>query len=325
MPEAYIPILRPRSNERRVIQTFGGLSRFTDSERSREFQPLIEVAGDEQLDELETFRDAGDEIYVDLPEYWARRSTKYTDRIKTTLNTYGSREEFFRENSEIIDVPVISTFAERPVEYGIHKSMQLALRETYPSIVHRLMIRPRDGGFTESQESTLTDLSETMRADSDQFLFDVVKNGYTEGGEIDDCLEFLSEAFEEFSCGVLNVFNALNGHHENISPALADSYGLDAFGDFAIDYRYPTSGGGPTARTYLRHYYPNHGRVREFEGAGIAEAAKELVDWDDYESDHCEWCREAASAVEQGNIGNPSKWKRIRMGHYIESTLQNQI
>lgn len=325
MPEVYNPILRPDGNEREVIQTFGGLSRFSDTDQNLSLRPVVEVAGDEHLSHLTPFRDAGETVYVDLPEYWTRRSTKYTKAIKDTLENHGSREEFFRANEAKIDVPVVSTFAKRPVEFGIHKSIQLALEDTYPKIAHRLMIRRRKNGFSDHQEKTLKELSEMARASSDVFFFDVVDNGYTPEGGLDDNLEFLSNTFVDFSCGVFNVFNALQGHFENITPKLSDSYSFESFGDFAIDYRYPTEGGGPTPTAYLRHYYPHHGRVREFEGKGLSEAAEGLVDWDDYESDHCEWCRRAASAVEHDNIGNASKWKRIRMGHYIESALQDQI
>lgn len=325
MPKAYTPVLRPGRNERQVIQSFGGLSQFTDSDSSLSLRPLVEVASDDDLDRLAPFRDAGKEVYVDLPEYLTQRSTKYTVDINETVEEYGSREEFFRSNSSDIAVPTVSTFAERPVEYGIHKSMHLALEETFPRIAHRLMVRITSGGLTDDQQATLDEVADIARQGSDVILFDVVDVGYEEGGDLDDDLRFLTETFEGYETGVLNVFDAFEDQPENITPGLADRFGCESFGDFAIDKRYPPDGGGQPPVVYLRHYHPNHGQVETFEGSDYGEAASELVGWADYEAGHCEYCRQAASAVEQGQPGNASFWKRIRMGHYIESTLHDQI
>lgn len=325
MPDAYIPILRPGRNERNVIQTFGGLSQFSTHDRNLDLRPLVEVATDDHLEQLAPYRDAGQEVYIDLPGYWSRRSTKFTDAINRTLRNYGSREEFFRSNRSQIDVPVVSTFADRPVQYGVHESMHLALEDSFPRIVHRVMLRSQWGSLTTDQRSTLQDVSERARPGNDLFLFDVVDVGYQENENLDTDLDFLTTTFESQETAVLNVFDALDGQPENVTPRLAERFGCEAFGDFAIDKRYPKESGGPPPRTYLRHYYPNYGRVEEFEGSDYEEAARNLVSWADYDGEHCEWCRRAASAVEHDDIGNPSKWKRIRMGHYIESALQYQI
>lgn len=325
MPDTYTPILRPGWNERQVIQNFGGLAPFLETEREMELRPVVEVASEEDLDQLGPFREASEEILIDLPEYYSNRSTKLTDSINQTLERYGNREEFFRKNATEIDAPTVSSFAERPVEYGIHISMQMALQETFPRIAHRLMIRVQRDGFDEGQMNTLREMARIARTDSDVILFDIVDVGYREGGPLDDHLDFLSATFRDYETGLLNVFDAVDDQPENHTPDLADRFGCDSFGDFAIDRRFPPDGGGRPPVVYLRHYYPNNGYVEEFDGQDYDEAATDLVEWDDYEADHCEYCRQAARAVDQNDTADPSLWKRIRMGHYIETTLRGQI
>lgn len=325
MPDTYTPVLRPGWNEQQVIQSFGGLTPFIETEREMDLRPVVEVASEEDLDQLGPFRDASEEILIDLPEYYSNRSTKFTDSITQTLERYGSREEFLRRNASQIDVPTVSSFAAPPVEYGIHISLQMALQETFSRIAHRLMIRVQRDGFDEEQKDTLREVARVARADSDLFLFDIVDIGYREDGPVDDQLNFLRITFQEYETGLLNVFDAVDDQPVNHTPNLADRYGCESFGDFAIDRRFPPDGGGRPPVVYLRHYYPNHGYVEEFDGADYEDAATELVAWDDYDAEHCEFCRESARAVDQNETSDPSLWKRIRMGHYIETMLRGQI
>lgn len=325
MPETYTPILRPGINERQVIQSFGGLAEFIDSDRDLNLKPLVEVGSEADLDYLEPFQDAGKEVFVDLPQYMTNYSTDLTDTINRTITEYGSREEFFRASSSEIRVPAVSTFADPPVQYGIHKSMHLALEVPFNRIAHRLIVRARKDGFTDEQKSDLKEIADLARPEADVILFDVYDVGYQEGGVVDENLSFLADTFRGFETGVLNVFDAMEDQNVNYTPILAERLGSEIFGDFAINKRFPPKNGGPPPVVYLRHYHPNNGEVEEFEGENYAEAANQLVGWADYEAGHCEYCREAANAVLQNEIGNPSKWKRIRMGHYIESALKNQI
>lgn len=325
MPETYTPVLRPGRNERQVIQSFGGLAEYIETDRDLNLKPLVEVGSDTDLDQLESFQDAGEEVFVDLPEYMISKPSDLAEPIRRTISEYGSREEFYRANDSEIGIPTISTLADPPIRYGIHKSMQLALEDTFDRIVHRLIVRARKGGFTENQKSTLAEMADLTRPESDVVLFDVVDVGYREGGVLDENLSFLANTFEAFEVGVLNVFDAMEDQNVNYTPIIAERLGSEIFGDFAINKRFPPENGGPPPVVYLRHYYPNHGEVEKFEGEDYAEAANQLVDWADYDAGHCEYCREAANAVRQNEMGTPSKWKRIRMGHYIESALKYQI
>jgi len=325
MPNTYTPVLRPRSNERQVIRSFGGLAEYIDAGRDLNLKPLIEVESDTDLSNLDPFRDAGDVVLVDLPQYQTQYSTRLSEPINQTIEQYGSREEFFRANSAEIAIPTVSSLADPPVEYGIHKSIQLALEDTFDRIAHRLLLRTRKGGFDDGQKSDIRELADLARTESDVVLFDVVDVGYQQEGILKEDLSFLADTFQRYETGVLNVFDPMEDQNVNHTPNLADDLDCKIFGDFAIDKRFPPKNGGPPPAVHLRHYYPNHGEVKKFEGEDYEEAANQLVGWADYKADHCEYCREANNAVKEEEYGNPSKWKRIRMGHYIESALKNQI
>lgn len=322
MPNSYIPIVRPGPNEKEVIRNFGGLSRFGDSDHLHALRPIVEVGSDSDLQNLAPFREAASDIFVELPEYLTEQTTAYTKPVNTTLEKYGSREEFYRANSNKIDIPVISGYSESPVEYGIHKSLHLGLEGTFPSIVHRIMLRATECGLSEEQRSMLLELDEIARPESDIILIDVIDVGYQEGGHLYRDIQWLTEIFHEFERGILNVFDPYEGQPENVTPRVADQLNCESFGDFAVDRRYPPAGGGRPPVVYLKHYHPDHGHIEEFEGTNYEEAASELLGWAEYEASHCEFCRRAVRAVEQNKARNPSLWKQIRMGHYIESALQ---
>lgn len=324
MPDAYNPVLRNGENERQVIQSFGGFNHFDDSEHDLALHPIVAVTSEEDLGELHAYRDAGNRVYVDLPEYLGDKATKFTEDINETIDEHGSRESFFRSNSDEIQFPMISGFPDRPVEYGIHISIQSALEDEYSQIAHRLMVASRTNGLSDGQKETLKELVETIRPQRDVVMFDVVDIELGEDNKVEDDLKYLAGLFEDFETGVLNAFNAMQGQPDNHSPGLADRFGCTSFGDFAIDRRYPSGGGRPESVT-LPHYHPNHATAELFPGEDYAAAGEKLLEWEDWDTDHCDFCTDIATLVELGAGQNFSRWKRNRMGHYIESVLRGTI
>ncbi|CQR49834.1 hypothetical protein [Haloferax massiliensis] len=317
MPDTYIPVLRNKQNERDVIQYFGGFSHFEGSNKNRlSLHPLVEITDDDDLDNLKPFQDAGELVLVDLPVYQAERSSDFGDAIESTIEEYGSRRAFYLENADRIDLPVVSGYIDETVDYGVHGLLQGALSDTYPAITHRLMVR-MTGSLSEEQRESLRKLADSLRP-SDRVLFDVVDVGYTE--ELLADLRFLSEVFTGNERAVLSIFDPFNDERENRSPHVADELGIRGFGDFAINVRYP-GGGGRGETVTIRHYHPNHSFVEEFEGNTYEEASNELTGWDLWRTTHCDYCRDAKRLSK----GDPSTWKRIRMGHYMTSVLRNEI
>lgn len=325
MTTAYSPILRSGRNEQQVIQSFGGFAHFEGSDRAFDLHPIYVVFEEDDLAQLPIYEDAGDRVYVDLPEYLGDKATRHTDTINETLNRFGSRESFFRENSDRIEFPLISGFPDHPVEYGIHVSIHQSLRDDYSRIGHRLMVTSQADGFSERQRAVLEDLRDIARPDSDVIMFDVMDVSLGEGTSVEEELEYLVDMFADFETGVLNAFDPLQDQPENLTPEFAERLGCSSFGDFAIDRRYPPDGGGRPNTINLPHYYPNHQRVEIFEGADYADAGANLMEWDAWDTHHCDFCTDIATMVEQGIGQDLSRGKRNRMGHYIESVLRGAI
>lgn len=322
MPAAYSPIVRNGRNERQVIQSFGGFSHFTDTSSERQLRPIVEVESDEDLEALPLYQDAGDRVYVDFPVAHQERATKLTEGVNETLSHYGSREEFFRANSDKIEFPVVSGTPDSPVEYGIHISVHRGIEDDFDGVAHRLMVRSLKTGLSEDQKATLRDLAETTRPSSDVMMFDVVDTELGVESKVEDDIRFLSGLFSEYETVVLNWFDPLQGQTENLTPSIAERYDCDSFGDYAIDHRFPPDGGGRPKSVKLRHYHPQWREVAVFRGEDYADAGKDLLDWEEWDRDHCNDCRKIASLVEQGEGSDFNQWKRLRMGHYIRSVIQ---
>lgn len=311
----YIPVLRNKPNERQVIQTFGGLTNFAEDDYSVDLRPLVEVEGEDDLDELGVFLDAGDELLVELPTYQTRRSTNFGEAVQDTLDTHGDQVGFYLTHDDSIPVPVVSDEIERTPKYGIHSDHHQDLQHKYTSVAHRLMVRGKS--FNKQQQEALQELNEVLRP-TDRVLFDVVDNGLNDG--ITDNLEYLARTFDQQQCAVLNLLNAFKDNPENLSPRLATDLEVDGFGDFGINVRFP-GGGGPTGTVRIRHYHPHREVVEEFKGGTYEEASAHLTEWDEWRSNHCDYCRNASGM----DGGTPSAWKRVRTGHYITSMLRGEF
>ena len=314
-PDTYIPILRNKSNEQEVIQQFGGLSNFSQQSEPVDLHPLVEITGKEDLHDLDVFYDAGEEVLLELPVYQSTRNTNIGNAVQQTLETHGNQVGFYLTHSDNITNPVVSGRGKRRVSYDFHAESHRDLCRTFQTVVHRVMVRTKQ--LDDKQKASLEELSKELRP-SDRVLFDVLDSGYNE--RLSSNLEYLADTFGEQECAVLNVLNVFKNESENLSPKIAAELGVSGFGDFGINVRYP-GGGGRGDTVTIRHYHPTHGYVEEFEGADYESAAEELTLWEDWQSDHCEYCRRASNT----STANPSAWKRIRTGHYIASMLRGEF
>lgn len=327
MVQAYTPILRNGGNERQVIQRFGGFSNFQtpDIPHELELHPIVGVTTPSDLADLGTYEDAGEQVYVDFPVYLGNRSTKFAEEIGSTLENFGTRTDFYKEHSEKIHTPIISGFPGQiapPIDYSHHQEEQQELQDGFPRIGHRVMLRSRKDGLTHDQEEALRALEEVARPRSDLILFDVVDKEIGEDGPIQSTLCFVTDLFSEFDVGILNAFDAMEGQTENHSPTFARQFSCRFFGDFAIDRRYPSSGGGKPSSVTLPHYHPGHQTVKEANGEDFAQAGEDLIEWNEWDSDHCYYCQDIESMVQQGIGRDYSRWKRARQGHYIQTILR---
>jgi hypothetical protein len=187
------------------------------------------------------------------------------------------------------------------------------------------MIRTRLEGLSDNQTHQLTDLANTARPGRDVMFIDVVDNDIEPGGPVDEMLQVLAKIFDDYNIGLLNAFDPYEGLKDNLTPGFSSKYNFEFFGDFAIDRRYPSSGGGEITSVTLPHYHPNHQSVVEFEGDDFADAGEELVEWGEWENDHCQYCRDIHSMVQQGIGRDFERWKRSRQGHHIHTMLRGNI
>ncbi len=322
MPQIYHPILRNKQNERDVVQSFGGLTHFEHTnDRVIDLEPIIEIGGDTDLNDLDPFVDASNGVLVDLPVYQMARDTSFGNAVESAVTEYDGRVGFYQANADCIDRPVVSGRIETPVDYDIHHIQQQALRDYFRTVVHRLMIR-LTGPLTDSQRESISTLAESLRP-TDQVLFDIPDTGYSDG--LRENLRFLSRTFSDNQLGVLNVFNPFDGDGTNRTPYVAEEFGMDGFGDFAINVRYPGNGyQGDTV--IIRHYHPSQSVVREFDGSTYEGASDDLTDWNEWQTQHCDFCRDADLLSTGGmSTRNPNAWKQIRMGHYLTSMLRSEL
>lgn len=317
MPDTYIPILRNGRNEPQVVQNFDQSSLPGSPSRDLSMTPLIEVAEEDDIEDLGTYRAAGSPVLVDLPVYLTERANKYNDGVSELIDQYGEVEAFYQNHADEIDVPVVSGPFD-PVDYSVYKPRVKELREYFDQVAVRVMLRGFNDVLTGDQRGSLEELAEVIE-EADYVLFDLVDNGVTD--ELEEDLAYLNDLFSVATTGVLNAFDAYNDHPDNESPRLADENGAEAFGDFGINQRFKPDGGGQPEKVNIRHYYPNNATVEFFDGDDYEEAAEDLLDWDEWDRSHCDGCRRADRTTSY----DTNTWAQIKMEHYFSSILRGEI
>ena len=317
MPDTYIPILRNGRNEPQVIRNFDQSSLSGSSPRSLSMTPLIEVTDEDDIDDLGTYRAAGAPVLVELPRYLTQRANRFNDPVSNLIAEHGSVEEFYGNNADQINVPVVSGPIE-PVDYSVYRPRVERLRDDFDRVAVRLMLLDFNDALTSDQRESLESLAKVIGG-TDFALFDLVDNGVTD--EIEGDLAYLTDLFSEATTGVLNGFDAYNAHPDNESPRLANENDAEAFGDFGINQRFKPDGGGQPEEVQIRHYHPNNATIQFFAGNDYEEAADELTEWDEWDRAHCDGCRRADRTTSY----DTNTWAQIKLEHYLSSVLRGEI
>lgn len=317
-PLVYAPILRDGPSERNVIQEFGGLSRFTDAQRGQLYS-ILEVTEKDHLDNLAVYRDASDELLIDIPEYLTQEENELSEPVQALLDEFGDPTAFLNNFHGRIPVPVLSGTLSNPITYRQYLPLYRDISPDFEKVALRLFVRPTK--LSEDQEEDLQLLAETIDKD-DIILLDLLEVAQLEPGDQGrDTLQYICNLFRDQTTVILNAFSSYEGENQNFGPEVARDIAADGFGDFAINYRFPQSIPlGNIDTRIIRQYSPTESRVFEFEGDGYEGAYQELEAWELWDSDHCEFCRRAS--VE--NTEHLPFWKRVRMGHYISSALTEE-
>jgi hypothetical protein len=313
----YAPILRDGPSERNVVQEFGGLSRFTGIDRGK-FYTVLELTDEDDLDNINVYRDPADRVLVDVPSYLAQDDdNELSDSVGELLNEYGGPTEVLTQNREQVPTPVISGTLSLPMTYHQYLGLFQDVSDQFENVAIRLFFRPTE--FEEDQIADLEDLEAIVDKD-DIILIDLLDVGL-QGEQGYENFNYLCELFGDNPRIVLNAFSSYDGVNYNFGPEIARQIGADGFGDFAINYRFPDSVpiGNVDTRT-IRQYSPTESRVVEFKGNGYTGAFEELEQWERWDPNHCEFCRRANA---EDTEWLPF-WKRVRMGHYIAAALEQE-
>lgn len=310
----YLPILRDGRNERQVMGEFAGLTRFGELREGKLLYPLLEVTDTKALQNLDTYRQAGDKLLIELPEYLAgQENHSLKEEIDALLEIYGGQNEFYREHADEIDVPVISG---RPND-GFLESYDQA-KEKFDEVAVRLLLSEdsENGELARANEIGLE------IASSDLVILDLLDTVNLEEGGYSH-LDALADIFSENRAVVANALNVYEGEAYNWGPEIANEYGFDGFGDFAVGGRYPPIIPNlHKARKKYRQYGVGDFEIREFEGETYEEAVQELESWERWRQNHCPFCQQLGSRDRECTSHMA---KQACVGHYIHSVFENDL
>ncbi|WP_435124320.1 hypothetical protein [Halobaculum sp. D14] len=310
----YLPIFRDGRNEREVMEEFSGLNRFGELREGKLLYPLLELTDTEDLQNLNTYRQAGDKLLIELPEYLAEQENHaLKEEIDALLERYGGQNEFYREHADEIDVPVISG---RPNDELLDSYDQA--KERFDEVAVRLLLSK---GGENGELAGANELG--LEIDSSDFvILDLLDTANLEEGGY-SYLDALSDIFAENRAVVANALNVYEGEAYNWGPEIAGEYGFDGFGDFAVGGRYPPI--IPSlheAQKKYRQYGVSDFEIREFEGETYEEAVQELEAWGRWRQNHCPFCQQLGSRERECTSHMA---KQARVGHYIHSVFENDL
>jgi hypothetical protein len=312
--QLYVPIFRDRPAERAVAQQLGGLRRFSDL--TRDPLPMVEILSEDDFDNLELFRSLSSQVLVDVPYYLAERTNKHQDSVAELLSEYSNVAELFN-NKDLSETPVLSYSDQRPINYGEYVTLYKQLSGDFDRTALRLFISNR--GFTDDQLEALENLQSVVSAD-DILLFDLVDTGgLDEGGTTRSKINGLIQRFDTGTKIILNAFQPYQDENVNYGPRLAKATGANGFGDFVVNRRIERNVPIGDVNKHIRHYFPSEAEVNKFEGEDYDEAQAKLHNEPKWDGTHCDYCRQA-----DNESGHHPFWKRVRMGHYLESVLAGE-
>lgn len=310
----YLPILREGRNERHVMDEFAGLARFDELREGKLLYPLVEITESHKMANLDEYRQAADKLFIEVPEYLAEEEGHaLRDEIGELLEDYDGQNEFYREHEADIDTPVISGHPSQDLLDSYERA-----KDQFPDVALRLLLSdsPENGELKRAN-----DIGQEING-SDLVIFDLLNDSYEED-EGYAHLDALADIFSENRLVVANAINIYDGEAYNWGPELANEYGLDGFGDFAVGGRYPPI--IPNLhenRVRFRQYKPGDFEMKIFDGETHEEAVQRLEAWERWREDHCPFCRELG---ERDKECTAHMAKKARVGHYIHTVLQNDL
>jgi len=319
----YIPIIRPRSAERRLIDRLSvGFEQFDEENSERSLLPCLEIT--EPGVDLTFYESAQGRLLVDFPEYLSQRSTAFEaspgddgdEGIDEFLDQYNRDPvQFFEAKAEAVDIPVLSPERPEPVVFADIHRQHRELRDQFDELAVRLFV-PFES-FDDRQQENLAALLADLRP-NDIVLIDILSVA-SFNGDYYDRIQSLVDDASGHETYVLNAFEPRESVTHNNGPVLALELGLAGFGDFATDSRYPSGGaaGDSERDSILRQYDDAAFEVKEYSAETYPEALNNAQADGSFDPDHCEFCNNMASEDRDWS----EIWKTNSMGHYISEVV----
>ncbi|MUV49293.1 hypothetical protein [Haloarcula sp. CBA1122] len=310
----YVPIVRHGFNEIQVFEDFD--DSLLGNVSPNQVMPVIEIIDEDDFNHLDSYREFERDLMIDLPRYLVPRNNKHQDDVDTIVSNYSSVADFYRQNVDNDDVPVVSGDAEPPIDYSQLTSLYNQLENDYDRLAIRIFVGLRQ--FDHQQEQQIRDLVSQLR-DDDLVLIDLVD---TAGFDSDayrnaETIVGLLDSQETY---ILNAFKYDESNH-NYGPVAAKELDISGFGDFVINQRFPQEMNFRPPTQYIRMFNTDTMELENFGGDGYDNAYNQMRNSNGLDPDHCEYCRQADSDPNWG----PNFWKRVRMGHYISEVLDETL
>lgn len=309
----YLPILREGRNERHVMEEFAGLARFDELRDGKLLYPLVEITQAHKIANLDEYRQAADELFIEVPEYLAEEEGHALENEVTELfEDIDGQNEFYREHQDEIDTPVVSGHPSQDLLDSYERA-----KDYFPDVAVRLLISdsPDNGELNGANE-----IGKEIDP-SDLVVFDLLDDSYEDDGY--GYLDALADIFSDNLIVVANAINVYDGEAYNWGPELAAKYALDGFGDYPVGGRFP-----PIIkdlhekRKKQRHYGDGDFEMNVFEGDTYEETIQNLESWDPWRHNHCPFCRELGTRDRECTRAMANQ---AEMGHYIHTLFQTDL
>ena len=305
---SYVPILRDGRNEQQVVDDFDKFADNNGVNYQSQIFPLIELKNREDRGELDSYRDLTDRLMIEFPHHLLYSDNKYSDDVEELIDEYSGEVDLYADVLEGDEIPVVSSSAQRPMDYGDYLGRYRALKDEYNPVAIRLFIR--GAKLDKRQKAVIKGLFSELR-DTDIVLLDLVDVAGMDHRAYSN-LEWARSQLSNQECFVLNAFKYTESNH-NYGPIAAQDLNASGFGDYAINMRFPQEMNFAPPTKYIRLYDSETHDIHNYGGANYEEALDEVLDSGDWDPSDSPFVKKAFN---NPNL-DPSTWKRIRMGHYM--------
>lgn len=302
---------------------------------SQNIKPILEIVTENLWDVfLSKCRSKFGDVYVEFPAYLSERSNKFLGITKhdITLDVYSDCAEFFSQNTNKIDIPVVSTShpeRETVMNYDLETGLYHQVKRNFSRVGVRTSVPTFDISVAPRTFDSFRNMVNSLDVNDILFLDIFYLSGVL--NPIHTNLQVMINLAKKRNIPIyiLNAFEPEDQSH-NYGPYLYRHFNIDGFGDFATEKRYPTGGRDRTirrVRKIIRYYNWDRFQLLNFKAWSYSQAAdilKQSGAWrrNSLHNTSCPAC----IRVESGDFNEWSVyWKEFRIKHYLCSILNETL